>query len=203
MAPDQDDTKGDLSSSPQDEDVDDSASPFSTSDAVTSRLEKAIAASNPFDDGVATKEIHINPFTSLSIRIFLPESALNPSEPSSKPRRNSYGFSYGFSNVVEGLNLMAGVCSGVYRGYSPGQTKQEITATYSIKFESREANKSTSDVKSRVSPPISSSPMLYSTAPDNRYLPVFEDGLNWLGKQADITKITGRTESWSSLARWG
>lgn len=52
-----------------------------------------------------------------------------------------------------------------------GPTKQEITATDSIKFESREANKSTSDAKSRVSSPISNSPcappQLTSAFPQN------------------------------------
>lgn len=49
---------------------------------VTSRPEESIAAVNPvFTDGVATKDIHIDPFTSLSVRIFLPESALTPPEP--------------------------------------------------------------------------------------------------------------------------
>lgn len=60
----------------------DESDPF----GVTSRPEETIAAANPlFDDGVATKDIHIDPFTSLSIRIFLPESALNPPEPDSRP----------------------------------------------------------------------------------------------------------------------
>ncbi|KAI4350569.1 hypothetical protein L6164_005016 [Bauhinia variegata] len=58
------------------------ANPF----GVTSRPEESVAAVNPsFADGVATKDIHIDPFTSLTIRIFLPESALTPPEPDSKP----------------------------------------------------------------------------------------------------------------------
>ncbi|KAK9933364.1 hypothetical protein M0R45_020563 [Rubus argutus] len=52
-----------------------------------------------------------------------------------------------------------------------GPTKQEVTATDSIKFESRDANKSTSDAKSRVSSPISNSPFappqLTSAFPQN------------------------------------
>ncbi|XP_027352161.1 probable carboxylesterase 11 isoform X1 [Abrus precatorius] len=53
---------------------------------VTTRPEESVAAANPsFADGVATKDIHIDPLTSLSIRIFLPESALIPPEPQSKP----------------------------------------------------------------------------------------------------------------------
>ncbi|XP_068657038.1 probable carboxylesterase 11 [Aristolochia californica] len=49
-------------------------SPF----GVTSRPEESVAAVNPsFSEGVATKDIHIDPFTSLSVRIFLPDSALD------------------------------------------------------------------------------------------------------------------------------
>ncbi|RHN45279.1 putative carboxylesterase [Medicago truncatula] len=105
----------------------------SNSFGITSRPEESVANSNPsFTDGVATKDIHIDPFTSLSIRIFLPQSALSPPEPNSKSkpnpnpnpnyeggsvnsRRNSYGPPYkeevkgngfGGSYGVEGLNLM-------------------------------------------------------------------------------------------------
>lgn len=60
---------------------DDSNSGF----GITTRPEESVSAPNPsFTDGVATKDIHIDPFTSLSIRIFLPESSLNPPEPDSK-----------------------------------------------------------------------------------------------------------------------
>lgn len=58
---------------------------------VTSRPEESIAAVNPsFTDGVATKDIHIDPHTSLSIRIFLPETCLLSTDSNfkyqSKPR---------------------------------------------------------------------------------------------------------------------
>ena len=53
---------------------------------VTSRPDESVAAANPsFSDGVATKDIHIDTFTSLSVRIFLPESALSEPEPGSNP----------------------------------------------------------------------------------------------------------------------
>ncbi|KAM7268201.1 hypothetical protein ACFE04_010367 [Oxalis oulophora] len=72
---------------------------------VSTLPEETVFAANPlFSDGVATKDIHIDPFTSLSIRIFIPESALNPPDPDPKStlkkphhdnppssRRNSYG----------------------------------------------------------------------------------------------------------------
>ncbi|EXC31383.1 putative carboxylesterase 11 [Morus notabilis] len=60
----------------------DDSNPF----GITSRPEETVAAANPlFTDGVATKDIHIDSFTSLSIRIFLPESSLTPPDPDSKP----------------------------------------------------------------------------------------------------------------------
>ncbi|KAK9734992.1 hypothetical protein RND81_04G176000 [Saponaria officinalis] len=89
----------------------------------TTRPEESVVAANPvFTDGVATKDIHIDPSTSLSIRIFLPESALlpdrapksanpirrstlDPARPAPESRRNSYA---------------EGVDNGrVYRGYLP------------------------------------------------------------------------------------
>ncbi|CAN1153766.1 Probable carboxylesterase 11 [Linum perenne] len=52
---------------------------------VTTRPDESVVSSNPSfaADGVATKDIHIDPSTSLAIRIFLPESALNPLDPAS------------------------------------------------------------------------------------------------------------------------
>lgn len=49
---------------------------------VTSRPgEESVAPAKPTfsDDGIATKDIHIDPLTSLSVRIFLPDSSLLPS----------------------------------------------------------------------------------------------------------------------------
>ncbi|GAB2278878.1 Probable carboxylesterase 11 [Dionaea muscipula] len=54
---------------------------------VTTRPEESVAAVNSlFTDGVATKDIHIDAFTSLSIRIFLPETALSSDAADSKPK---------------------------------------------------------------------------------------------------------------------
>ncbi|KAK2969786.1 hypothetical protein RJ640_028066 [Escallonia rubra] len=102
--------------------LDDDGSSF----GVSSRPEESIAAANPSfgDGGVATKDIHIDPLTSLSIRIFLPNTCLGsdlsskaarvragtkgsnpdfgsvPKDPSSSlHRRNSYG-SYETSNLM-------------------------------------------------------------------------------------------------------
>ncbi|KAG5527122.1 hypothetical protein RHGRI_028142 [Rhododendron griersonianum] len=59
------------------------ANPF----GITSRPEESIAAVNPsFTDGVATKDIHIDPLTSVSIRIFLPDTCLDSRPQSTTPR---------------------------------------------------------------------------------------------------------------------
>ncbi|KAL8140482.1 hypothetical protein V2J09_006503 [Rumex salicifolius] len=53
---------------------------------VSTRPEESVAAANPvFVDGVATKDIHIDAFTSLSVRIFLPDTVIS-SDPDSKYR---------------------------------------------------------------------------------------------------------------------
>ncbi|CAN4116508.1 unnamed protein product [Withania somnifera] len=113
---------------------------------VTSRPnEESIAASNPlFTDGVATKDLHVDPATCVSVRIFLPETCLGAHESDVKSRikvvgsddnqsllrRNSYGNQThvnknGYYNhrrstlgcVADDLGLKSE--NGVYRGYSP------------------------------------------------------------------------------------
>ncbi|KAJ6355946.1 hypothetical protein OIU78_004131 [Salix suchowensis] len=61
---------------------------------ITSRPHESIAASNPsFTDGVATKDIRANPYSSLSLRIFLPDTAVTSSLPSSYQILNYGGYS--------------------------------------------------------------------------------------------------------------
>ncbi|THU50583.1 hypothetical protein C4D60_Mb06t21780 [Musa balbisiana] len=74
--------------------MEDAASPF----GITSRPEECTAPANPSfgPDGVATKDIHIDPLTALSIRIFLPDPALDrvgtkQRHAPDQDRRNSYG----------------------------------------------------------------------------------------------------------------
>ncbi|WOL04415.1 hypothetical protein Cni_G13136 [Canna indica] len=74
-----------------------SAAAFSDGFGITSRPEESTAPANPSfgPDGVATKDIHIDPHTSLSLRIFLTDPSLRSAvEPHRSPdlgRRNSYG----------------------------------------------------------------------------------------------------------------
>ncbi|KAM3286788.1 putative carboxylesterase 16 [Capsicum chacoense] len=120
-----------------------------TSFGVTSRPdEESTAASNPsFTDGVATKDIHIDPTTSVSIRIFLPETCLGSPDSDlrgqsksrvkalsgSDLRRNSYGaattdnvtdshYRNSFRRNSYGCNvddLALKSENGAYRGYAP------------------------------------------------------------------------------------
>ncbi|KAK8593042.1 hypothetical protein V6N13_043342 [Hibiscus sabdariffa] len=65
----------------------------SNEQGVTSRPDESVCAPNPsFTDGVVTKDIRIDPSTVLTVRIFLPESALSPTEqrePKSKAEGSS------------------------------------------------------------------------------------------------------------------
>ncbi|KAK9117438.1 hypothetical protein Sjap_016385 [Stephania japonica] len=67
--------------------------PFEDADpfGITSRPEESVAPANPSfgGDGVATKDIHIDTITSLSVRIFLPESCLARPEPPRVQKSNS------------------------------------------------------------------------------------------------------------------
>ncbi|CAH1420567.1 unnamed protein product [Lactuca virosa] len=152
---------------------------------VTSRPEETIVAANPlFTDGVATKDIHIDPSSCLSIRIFLPETCLvlpdsdvdrlrakrseleSRSFPSNSengiPRRNSYGSADAYSVSATPSNRRSSYCNG---------------------FSTDDLNlKSENGVYRAVG---------YRLAPENRYPAAFEDGikvLHWLAKQANLAE---------------
>ncbi|THU59668.1 hypothetical protein C4D60_Mb07t04480 [Musa balbisiana] len=118
--------------------MEDAESPF----GVTSRPEESTAPVNPSfgPDGVATKDIHIDPLTALSIRIFLPDPSLHRggARPRWSPdldRRNSYGGSpatpshdHGRRSSYDGAGSAhengnradaAAAAAGNYRGYLP------------------------------------------------------------------------------------
>ncbi|CAH1420589.1 unnamed protein product [Lactuca virosa] len=81
---------------------------------VTSRPEETIVAANPlFTDGVATKDIHIDPSSCLSIRIFLPETygSADAYSVSATPSNRRSSYCNGFS--TDDLNLKSE--NGVYR----------------------------------------------------------------------------------------
>ncbi|TKY63135.1 carboxylesterase 11 [Spatholobus suberectus] len=186
---------------------------------VTTRPEETVAAANAsFSDGVATKDIHIDPLTSLSIRIFLPESALTPPEPHSKPgpapeprsapvpRRNSYGpppreeprgNGVASGGRVEGLHLM---CDGVYRGYAPAQGERRrlpvMLQFHGGGWVSGGSDSVANDAFCRRIAKLCDVVVVavgYRLAPENRCPAAFEDGvkvLNWLAKQANLAECS-------------
>ncbi|XVF13965.1 hypothetical protein REPUB_Repub09cG0015300 [Reevesia pubescens] len=186
---------------------------------VTTRPEESVFASNPsFTDGVATKDIHIDPFTSLSIRIFLPESSLSPPElPDPKTRlrtshqddlnhrRNSYGppnmgapRNDQRRSSFEGLNLRSD--NNVYRGYSPvSQNCRKLPIMLQFHgggWVSGSNDSVANDFFCRRIAKLCDVIVVavgYRLAPENKYPAAFEDGLqvlNWLGKQANLAECS-------------
>ncbi|XP_020218877.1 probable carboxylesterase 11 [Cajanus cajan] len=162
---------------------------------VTTRPEETVAAANPsFADGVATKDIHIDPLTSLAIRIFLPDSALTPPNPNSDPQRRR---SYGGGSGVEGLNLMGG---GTYRGYAPGKGERRrlpvVLQFHGGGWVSGGSDSVANDLFCRRVAKLCDVVVVavgYRLAPENRYPAAFEDGvkvLNWLAKQANLAECS-------------
>ncbi|KAE8706682.1 putative carboxylesterase 11 [Hibiscus syriacus] len=181
--------------------IDESSSPY----GATTRPEESVSASNPsFNDGVATKDIHIDPFTALWIRIFLPESSLSPPEqPDSKPmprssqkddvnshnhRRSSYGppnigASRNDSRRIsfEGLNLRSDNMLIEFHG---GGWVSGSSDSVANDYFCRRIAKLCDVIVVAVG---------YRLAPENKYPAAFEDGfkvLNWLAKQANLAECS-------------
>lgn len=157
---------------------------------VVSRPDEIIAAANPSfsdDDGVATKDLHIDPLTSLSLRIFLPDSAL--ASPSGIPKLKAR---------VSSANLNSE--NGGYGGYLPDKNARNCrklpvilqfhgggwvtggSDTVANDLFCRRIAKSCDAIVVAVG---------YRLAPESRYPAAFEDGLkalNWLGKQANLAE---------------
>ncbi|XP_019442830.1 PREDICTED: probable carboxylesterase 11 isoform X2 [Lupinus angustifolius] len=184
---------------------------------ITSRPDESVANSNPsFSDGVATKDIHIDPFTSLSIRIFLPDSAL--SKPDSKPntnpnlgdsdlhvlRRNSYGFSGDVeSRGEEESSRRNSIGEGLssYKGYSPAMDNRRKKLPVMLQFHgggwvSGSNDSVANDFFCRRIARLCDVIVVavgYRLAPENRYPAAFEDGmkvLSWLAKQANLAECS-------------
>ncbi|KAK7364867.1 hypothetical protein VNO80_13611 [Phaseolus coccineus] len=183
---------------------------------VTTRPDEAVAAANPsFSDGVATKDIHIDPLTSLSVRIFLPDSALSP-EPKTKPiskselgsgvtletassralRRNSYD-PWVFSPREETRRSSV----GEYRGYSPSADGCRKKLPVVLQFHgggwvSGSNDSVANDLFCRRIAKLCDAVVVavgYRLAPENRFPAAFEDGLkvlNWLAKQANLAECS-------------
>ncbi|KAA3455900.1 putative carboxylesterase 11 [Gossypium australe] len=195
--------------------INESSNPY----GVTTRPEESVSAPNPcFTDGVATKDIHIDPFTALCIRIFLPESSLSPPEQSHPKshlrsslldpnsinrRRNSYAPSDTGTprndsrrSSLDGLNSRSD--NNVYRGYSP-QPQKCRKLPIMLQFHGggwvSGSNESVAnDFFCRRIAKLCDVIVVavgYRLAPENKYPAAFDDGLkvlNWLGKQANLAE---------------
>ncbi|KAL4319618.1 hypothetical protein GQ457_18G022410 [Hibiscus cannabinus] len=147
---------------------------------VTSRGEESTAASNPsFNDGVATKDVHIDPFSSLCIRIFLPDTAI-----SSDPTVNEDGSKDG---------------AFLYRGYSPQPGTKHKKLPVVLQFHGGAfvggSNDSVrNDAFCRRIAKLCDVIVVavgYRLAPESRYPAAFDDGLkvlNWLAKEANLAE---------------
>lgn len=160
--------------------------PTTNSYGVVSRTDEPIAAANPSfsDDGVATKDIHIDPLTPLSIRIFLPDTALSSSNSKSK---------VGVSPLKQE--------NGVYGGYLPPADKNcrklpVILQFHGGGFVSGSNDSAANDLFCRRIAKLCDAVVVavgYRLAPENRFPAAFEDGvkvLNWLGKQANLAECS-------------
>ncbi|KAM0946998.1 putative carboxylesterase [Dioscorea sansibarensis] len=179
---------------------------------VTSRPEESSAPANPSfaSDGVATKDIHIDPLTSLSIRIFLPESSLglprSLSDDPFRPRRSSDAGIAGISSPPPDHGRRSSYDSpvepgGAYGGYLPTvDTRRRPTSRrlavmvqfHGGAFVSGSNTSAANDLFCRRIARLCDVIVIavgYRLAPESRFPAAFEDGLkvlNWLGKQANL-----------------
>ncbi|KAF8046412.1 hypothetical protein N665_3725s0004 [Sinapis alba] len=175
---------------------------LSDSFGVSTRSDESVAAANPsFTDGVATKDIHIDPMTSLTVRIFLPESALSPTEPRSD-RRHSHTPSLNQNSPAPETRRNSYGCSNnenlePYGGYAPSPKRNSRKLPVMLQFHgggwvSGSSDSAANDFFCRRIAKVCDVIVLavgYRLAPENRYPAAFEDGvkvLHWLGKQANL-----------------
>ncbi|KAL8111694.1 putative carboxylesterase 16 [Apium graveolens] len=179
-----------------------SKNPVKNSYGVVSRTDEPIAAANPlFSDGVATKDIHIDPLTSLSVRIFLPETAL--------------------SLTNKKVNAFPAEKKVGYGGYLPpaGENARKLPVILQFHgggFVSGSNDSVANDLFCRRIAKMCDAIVVavgYRLAPENRFPAAFDDGvkvLNWLGKQANLAecrKLLGKSysvhHSWEIVDNFG
>lgn len=165
---------------------------------ITSRPEEElIVPANPtFTDGVATKDIHIDPLSSLSIRIFLPETCLAGSDSAHSKVRVRVRVSSNGSDFNSESNA-----NGAYKGYTPPlESKMHndfrklpvMVQFHGGGFVSGSNDSVANDVFCRRIAKLCDVIVVavgYRLAPESKYPAAFEDGLkvlNWLGKQANF-----------------
>ncbi|RWW52641.1 hypothetical protein BHE74_00040935, partial [Ensete ventricosum] len=164
---------------------------------VASRPDESAAPSNPSfgPDGVATKDIHVDLLSSLSLRLFLPDSSLAPRN-GHAPHHQENGAAYGgylppvappdarrrsHAGSPRKLPVILQFHGGAFVGGSNTSTAND--------FFCRRIAKLLDVIVIAVG---------YRLAPENRYPAAFEDGfkvLNWLGKQANLAECSKSMES--------
>ncbi|KAJ0243494.1 carboxylesterase 16 [Hirschfeldia incana] len=187
-----------------------SASPDADPFGVSTRPDESVAAANPsFTDGVATKDIHIDPMTSLSVRIFLPESALSPSDlrrrgddddDSHSHRHNPRSDRRRHSHVIIPLNQTSperrnesrrrsyGCSDESYGGYAPSPKRSSRKLPVMLQFHgggwvAGGCDSAANDFFCRRIAKVCDVIVLavgYRLAPENRYPAAFEDGVKVL-----------------------
>ncbi|XP_072990218.1 probable carboxylesterase 16 [Typha latifolia] len=152
---------------------------------ITYRPDDPVFPSHPSfsSDGVATKDLHIDPVSSLSLRLFLPDPSLKSPKPlkpnASNPRRNSYdGYlpstAAAAANVARKLPVVIQFHGGAFVAGSNNSSAND--------FFCRRIAKVLDAIVVAVG---------YRLAPESRYPAAFEDGvkvLHWLGKQANLAE---------------
>lgn len=149
------------------------------SNGVASRSDESIVTCNPSfsNDGVASKDLHIDHLTCLSLRIFLPQSAL-----------------------ISWRNSESG--EGVYGGYVPAKNGKNckklpvILQFHGGAWVSGGNDTASNDGFCRKLAKCCDAIVIavgYRLAPESRFPAAFEDGvaaIKWLGKQANLAECS-------------
>lgn len=184
---------------------DQSSTTSTSSFGVSSRPEESTAPANPSfaSDGVATKDIHIDPLTSLSVRIFLPDpSRVSASAP--PVRRNSFPAQPHpvVPSPPSDLNRRASFdVTAAYTGYLPTADPRQrvgsrrlpvIIQFHGGAFFTGSSDSAANDLFCRRIAKLCEAIVIavgYRLAPESRYPAPFEDGfkvINWIAKQANL-----------------
>ncbi|CAL9051311.1 unnamed protein product [Musa banksii] len=165
--------------------IEGATSPF----GITSRPDESAVPANPSfgPDGVATKDIHVDPLTSLSLRLFLPDSSLDRA-----PRDNGGAYGGYLPSVADARRRSAGPRKlPVVLQFHGGGFVSGSNTSAANDFFCRRVAKLLDVIVIAVG---------YRLAPESRYPAAFEDGLKvlyWLGKQANLAgciKSMGRAK---------
>ncbi|XP_076955543.1 putative carboxylesterase 16 [Bidens hawaiensis] len=157
---------------------------------IVSRADESVTPANPsFHDGVATKDIHIDPLTSLSLRIFLPESVLTGSKALNfNPNQNHGDGVYGGYSPELGVNNNNTRKLPVVLQFHGGGFVMGSGVSVANDLFCRRVAKACDAIVVAVG---------YRLAPESKFPAAFEDALealNWLAKQSNLAqcRLSGR-----------